>query len=142
MEELELSDYVNAHELKGFQSAEKSSSEASGRRTLRIAILILGVLCILQATLNISLYLAYQSPLNSSLKGALCQTERAQSYSTQLEEGCNEQLRRLQRKFNAMERDRDCLQDAVHQLSIENALLCQDSQGSGSILVEGSGIPD
>lgn len=119
-EELELSEYSTIHDLGGKKVKTGTSSinsAQSERRLLRMGIVTLGVLCILQAILNISLHLAVYSkedinqfPCNTSVIEDMCQTEQFQSNSTHLCSCCNNLLQSLLR-------ERDLLQDKISRFS-------------------------
>ncbi|KAK5872803.1 hypothetical protein PBY51_013466 [Eleginops maclovinus] len=98
-QEFELSDYENIqHDL---QRTEKycGGSEQSERRLFRIGILTLAVLCILQATLNLSLGLAFYSkedtdliPFRSSMIADVCQINQTQLHSKNKLYSCYKKL--------------------------------------------------
>lgn len=131
-EELELSEYSTIHglgEKKVKTETSSINSAQSERRLLRMGIVTLGVLCILQAILNISLHLAVYSkedinqfPCNTSVIEDMCQTEQFQSNSTHLCSCCN----LLQRLL----RERDLLQDKINRFS--RGFEDMEISGSGS----------
>ncbi|KAF3689618.1 hypothetical protein EXN66_Car005290 [Channa argus] len=94
------------------------------RRLLRIGILTLGVVCIIQSTLNITLRLAMYSkedrdpfPSNSSITADSYQIDQTQQNSSQFCSCCNNLLRGLLRKYKASEAEVDILKNLVIQLS-------------------------
>ncbi|KAK2862375.1 hypothetical protein Q5P01_001908 [Channa striata] len=122
-QELELSDYGINHQIgkTGTNSGGTKRSETE-RRLLGIGILILGVLCIIQSTLNITLRVAVDTkedrdpfPFNSSIIADLCQIDQSQQNSSQLCSGCNALLRRLLRRCEAFEKELDISKDLVIQ---------------------------
>ncbi|GAA6222246.1 chondroitin proteoglycan 2-like [Lates japonicus] len=119
-QELELSDYATVHELKGTET-NSSDNEPPERRLLRIGILTLAVLCLIQATLNISLRLALNSredtvelPFNSSMIADLCQSQQSPTQSCSC---CNNLLHELLKSYRELETKRDTLQDMVIKMS-------------------------
>ncbi|KAM7401830.1 hypothetical protein PAMP_017108 [Pampus punctatissimus] len=122
---MELSDYT-------YQSERRSR--------LVIGFLIFGVLCILQATLNISLHLAFYSkhdtdrfPFNSSIIEEVCQIDQSQQNSTQSCLCCNKLLRRLLRENQALKTERDHLQTMFIQRS-RNKPKEDYEDGSGDLM--------
>ncbi|KAL6111750.1 uncharacterized protein ACO6RY_08661 [Pungitius sinensis] len=141
VQELELYYCGTVHELQG-ENANRSGPEQLGptsrkRRLLRICIFTLGMLCIVQATLNVSLRLALfqkedtdQFAFNSSIILDLCQNNQSQVRSS---ESCfceKNLLRRLQREYQALEKAREILHAKVIQLTRQ--LEDSSDQGSGS----------
>ncbi|KAK5912818.1 hypothetical protein CesoFtcFv8_002656 [Champsocephalus esox] len=98
-QELELSEYATIqHDLQGTEQ-DSGAYEQSERRLLRIGILTLAVLCILQATLNLSLGLAFYSkedtdqiPFNSSMIADVCQINQTQLHSKNKLYSCYKKL--------------------------------------------------
>ncbi|KAF1391384.1 hypothetical protein PFLUV_G00041560 [Perca fluviatilis] len=146
-QELELSDYTTSHELQGTKTnsggTEQSGATPTKRRLLRIGILTLGVLLIVQATLNISLRLFFHSkedtdqfPFNSSVIADMCQIDQSQQNSTQSCSCCKNLLRRLVRNYQALETERDTLRNKVIQLTRDQTRDGDYSQESGSGIIE------
>ncbi|AWP03146.1 Hypothetical protein SMAX5B_014103 [Scophthalmus maximus] len=131
-QEMELSDNIYTNELQG---TEKSSE----RRLFRIGVVTLAVLCLIQASLNISLRLALyikedsdQLPFNSSTIADMCQIPPSKQDECSC---CNKLLRRLLREYEAMEKERDLLKVIVSYLS-KNRVTDEDYTHSGSVSVD------
>ncbi|KAM3622094.1 uncharacterized protein V6R79_020265 [Siganus canaliculatus] len=89
------------------------------RRLLMVGVLVLGVLCIVQATLNISLRLASDSRegtnqlhLNSLNILKACQIDLTENVSAQTLH-CNNLLRELLRQHEDLKKERDRLHDLL-----------------------------
>lgn len=122
--EVELSSFTKKYELRRLRKTEAAGGHQAERRLLRVGFVTLAVLCILQAVLNISLRLAFPSeedvdsfPFNSSEIADLCTRDRSQQNSSQQCSCCNKLLKKLLRKYQALERERDVLQG---QLDVDN----------------------
>ncbi|KAM7422186.1 hypothetical protein PAMA_010317 [Pampus argenteus] len=116
------------------------TDQSERRSRLVVGFLIFGVLCILQATLNISLHLAFYSkqdtdqfPFNSSMIEEVCKIDQSQQNSTQSCLCCNKLLRRLLRENQALKTERDHLQTMVSQMS-RNKLEENYEEGSGYLI--------
>ncbi|CAK6953335.1 asialoglycoprotein receptor 1-like isoform X2 [Scomber scombrus] len=111
MQEIEMADYVNQQPRNG-QELSGDTNQSAERRLCRLLLLSFGLLCIIQATLNISLRLTLHSSNESTL--AECNTTQlVQKVQTSCDTHCNE----LQERFNALTRDRDQLQNRISQLN-------------------------
>ncbi|KAK9529311.1 hypothetical protein VZT92_013414 [Zoarces viviparus] len=152
-EELELCHYATIHELQGTKTTrggtEQSGATHRKRRLLRIGILTLGVLCIAQATLNVSLRLAFfskedtdQFPFNGAIIAEMCQNDQSQQNSTQSCFCYKNLLRRVLREYQALETERNILRDKVIQLTKESARVDDYYSGLGSGSQEGFFAPE
>lgn len=141
-QEIELSDYTTIHDFRRTETnsgdTQQSGAATTKRRLLRFGILTLGMLCIIQATLNISLRLASYSkedtdqfPFNISVIADACQIDQSQQNSIQLCSCCNKVLRKLLREYQAMERERDILRNMISQLTKD--ITYDTESGSGSL---------
>ncbi|CAJ1051567.1 hypothetical protein PFLUV_G00041560 [Xyrichtys novacula] len=97
------------------------ATDLPGRKLLRFGILTLGVLCIVQATLNVSLRLAFylkedtdQLSINILSISEVCQIDQN---STQTCSCFIDVLKKLVREYKALEKERDLLRDQVKQLT-------------------------
>lgn len=126
--EIELSDYSTIEKPRRTNTYSSDTEESGGTptkgRLLRIGCLTLGVLCIIQATLNISLRLAFyskestdQQPFNISIIADMCQIDQSPQNSTQSCSCCKNMLRRLVREYKALETERDVLQNKLIQMT-------------------------
>lgn len=126
--EIELSDYSTIETPRRTNTDSRETEESGGTptkgRLLRIGCLTLGVLCIIQATLNISLRLAFyskestdQQPFNISIIADMCQIDQSPQNSTQSCSCCKNMLRRLVQEYKALETERDVLQNKLIQMT-------------------------
>ncbi|CAN9512394.1 unnamed protein product [Ophioblennius macclurei] len=120
----ERSGFTTIHEFRRFQKTETTDRRQTERRLLRTAFVTLGVLCVLQAALNISLRLAFRSeedvdcfPLNSSVLIDLCKEVRYQQNSSQQCSSHNRLLKILICRYQALEKERDFLREQVGLLN-------------------------
>nr|XP_020515385.1 asialoglycoprotein receptor 1-like [Labrus bergylta]XP_029138519.1 asialoglycoprotein receptor 1-like [Labrus bergylta] len=101
MQQMEI-DYINerprAHQK---HSVDVNQTE---RRLCRLLLLSFAVLCIIQASLNISLRLT----VNSNRESHDCNTTQTKSY---------DQFNRLQERFNALTRDKNLLENRNNELN-------------------------
>lgn len=116
MQQMELPDYVNQQPENGRECEEDRNK--TGRRLSQLLLLSFGVLCIIQATLNISLRLT----LNSSKESASskCNTTHFNNLTlVKKAQYCDERTHlynRLQERFNALTAEKNELQDQNTQL--------------------------
>lgn len=132
-QELELGDYATVHELQGNETRKAGTKQpgmtATERRLLRIGILTLGVLCIVQATLNISLRLAFYSkpdtahqfPFDGSINADVCETDPSQENSTHSCTCYKNLLRTLREKYNTLEIDRNKLLVKINEIERDDS---------------------
>ncbi|CAK6958218.1 hypothetical protein EPR50_G00042260 [Scomber scombrus] len=141
MGDIVLSEFATVHEITGWRQPDRnrSNTEQSERRLLKIGLLILGVLCIIQATLNISMRLALYSkedadqfPFNFSKIEEVCQLDQSQQNSTQFCFCCKKLLRGLLKENKALESERDRLQGIINTLAQEHDDYNNLESGSGS----------
>ncbi|KAG7223714.1 hypothetical protein INR49_015441 [Caranx melampygus] len=116
--QLEMPEYMN--EVPGCGEKCNRNKKQTERRLAWLLFLGFGVLCIIQAILNVSLRLALYTneespPSNCNTTQFTDQKKEVESYCHQRRPGCN--CNRLQEKFNALTREKDLLQNRVSELN-------------------------
>lgn len=122
-QEAERSGLTRRPEPRRPEEAESSRGTPAEGRLLRMGLVAVGVLCLLQAALNVSLRLALPSeedddlsPLNGSAIADLCARERSRQNPPR-SSCCDNLLKRLLRKYRALQTERDVLQHTVRLLT-------------------------
>ncbi|XP_074521550.1 CD209 antigen-like protein A [Halichoeres trimaculatus] len=116
MEHLEI-DYVN--ERPSRLHKQRKDQNQTGRRLCMLLLLSFGLLCVIQATLNVALRLS----LYSSSRAPQCNTtqfgDQYQTKETQndCKQRSNEEFNRLQERFNKLTADKNLLKDKNNQLN-------------------------
>uniref|UniRef100_UPI003AAEB553 uncharacterized protein n=1 Tax=Centroberyx gerrardi TaxID=166262 RepID=UPI003AAEB553 len=124
MQRVRMADYVNGQIVREQSSGQRSKEDGlqTDRRLCRVFFLSFGLLCILQAALNVSLRLTLHSGQESRLD---CNTthstgdklpidcEQLNTRYKKMTTECNS----LQESFNALTREKNLLEDRISQLN-------------------------
>lgn len=117
MQGIEMPDYVN--QLPGRGQKHSGDATQSERRPCQLLLLSFGLLCIIQATLNISLRLS----LHSSKESTHLDCNKTHFSDNEVKEVkevqvyCKPVCNKLQERFNALTRDRDQLRNRNNELT-------------------------
>ncbi|XP_056225735.1 asialoglycoprotein receptor 1-like isoform X1 [Seriola aureovittata] len=120
IQQIEMLDYINEQPRPG-QERSRDTNQTE-RRLTQLLFLSFGVLCVIQAILNISLRLALYSGKESSPLD--CNTTHISDQKKEVEMNCERKrpgyhCNRLQERFNALTRDRDMLENRNNELNNE-----------------------
>ncbi|XP_060941026.1 CD209 antigen-like protein C [Limanda limanda] len=128
----EVPDYINEQPRNGQKSS--SNTNQTERRIPRLLLLSFGVLCIVQAVLNISLRLS----LNSSQVSdpLVCNTTTKQSKKTDVVDDCKRKtpsgFNSLQDRFNALTREMDLIISKLEEERDQLKWKIRDESGCAS----------